>query len=77
MSTLLALANEQTTVLLANFETSFTASKSPSEAIAKPAYTISTFKDCSVSKTFSFSSKFMEQPGDCSPSLRVVSKIST
>ena len=55
----------------------FTDSKSPLDAIAKPASIISTPRDWSVSAILSFSSKFIEQPGDCSPSLSVVSNINT
>ena len=36
---------------------------------------ISTFIDSSTSAIWIFSSKFIEAPGDCSPSLKVVSKI--
>ncbi len=55
--------------------TSRTASKSPSLAMAKPASMMSTPSASSWAATRSFSSRFMEQPGDCSPSRRVVSKI--
>ena len=55
----------------------FTDSKSPFEAIANPASIISTPKACKVSAILNFSSKFIEHPGDCSPSLKVVSNINT
>ena len=55
--------------------TSETASKSPLEAIGKPASIISTLIESSTSAIWSFSSKFIDAPGDCSPSRRVVSKI--
>ncbi len=54
-----------------------TASKSPSEAIGKPASMMSTPIVSSISATSSFSSKVMVAPGHCSPSRSVVSKIST
>ena len=54
-----------------------TASKSPSEAIGKPASMISTPIVSSSWAISSFSSMVMEAPGDCSPSRRVVSKIFT
>ncbi len=55
--------------------TFLTASKSPSEAIGKPASMTSTFIFSSWWAMRSFSSMFMLAPGDCSPSRRVVSKI--
>ena len=54
-----------------------TASKSPTEAIGKPASMISTPRAASTRATSSFSLRFMLAPGDCSPSRRVVSKIRT
>ena len=57
--------------------TAFTASKSPCEAIGKPASITSTPSFSSWCAITSFSSRFMLQPGDCSPSRRVVSKIRT
>src|SRR5262249_53252718 len=53
------------------------ASKSPCEAIGKPASRMSTFSRSSWRAISSFSSKFMLQPGDCSPSRKVVSKMKT
>ena len=56
---------------------SATASKSPFEAIGKPASMMSTPIASSSSATSSFSSSVMVAPGHCSPSRRVVSKIRT
>ena len=55
--------------------TDFTDSISPGEAMGKPASMMSTpsFSSCRARR--SFSPGFIEQPGDCSPSLRVVSKM--
>ena len=52
----------------------FTDTKSPGEEMANPASTMSTpsFSSCRAISTFSF--RFMLIPGDCSPSLSVVSK---
>src|SRR3989441_8012840 len=55
--------------------TALTAAKSPSEAIGNPASIISTPSDCSFRARSSFSVRFIEQPGDCSPSRKVLSKI--
>ena len=52
-----------------------TLSKSPGEAIGKPASITSTPSSASASAMRSFSARFMEKPGDCSPSRRVVSKM--
>ena len=54
-----------------------TASKSPFEAMGKPASMMSTPMASSSSATSSFSSRVMVAPGHCSPSRRVVSKIRT
>ena len=54
-----------------------TASKSPSEAMGKPASRTSTPRSASVAAIRRFSRTVMLQPGDCSPSRRVVSKIVT
>ena len=54
-----------------------TASKSPGEAIGKPASMMSTPSRASWWAISSFSAVFSEMPGDCSPSRRVVSKMST
>ena len=47
------------------------------EAIAKPASITSTLSSSSCAATCNFSSRFIEQPGDCSPSRKVVSKMTT
>ena len=52
-----------------------TASKSPGEAMGKPASMMSTPRSTRAWATSSFSARFMLQPGDCSPSRSVVSKI--
>ena len=54
-----------------------TASKSPSEAMGKPASMTSTPMSSSTLAMRSFSSRFMDAPGDCSPSRKVVSKMMT
>ena len=58
-------------------EIASTASKSPGEAIGKPASMTSTFSRASWWAISSFSAVLSEMPGDCSPSRRVVSKIRT
>ena len=55
----------------------WTASKSPGEAIGKPASMMSTPSRASCWAISSFSAVLSEIPGDCSPSRSVVSKIST
>ena len=55
----------------------FTASKSPGEAAANPASITLTLRSLRACAIFNFSPKVMLQPGACSPSLRVVSKIIT
>src|SRR5450759_3190492 len=57
--------------------TASTAWKSPSLAMGKPASRISTPSSTSFRAIFSFSCTVMLQPGDCSPSRRVVSKMYT
>src|SRR5947207_10768613 len=52
-----------------------TASKSPCEAMGNPASRMSTPRRSSWRAISSFSSRFMLQPGDCSPSRNVVSKM--
>src|SRR5215472_13150550 len=54
-----------------------TASRSPRDAIGKPASITSTFSAASCRAILSFSSVFIEKPGDCSPSRSVVSKMRT
>src|SRR5688572_16736807 len=56
-------------------DTRRTASKSPSDAIAKPASRMSTLSFSSWRAIRSFSSMVMLKPGACSPSRRVVSKM--
>ena len=55
---------------------SWTERKSPGLEMGKPASMTSTCMRRSCWATMSFSSVFMEAPGDCSPSRRVVSKMS-
>ena len=55
--------------------TPWTASKSPGEATGKPASMTSTPRSRSARATSSFSSRFIDAPGDCSPSRSVVSKM--
>ena len=56
-------------------EISFTALKSPFDAAGKPASIISTPRVSKALAILIFSSMFIDAPGDCSPSLIVVSKI--
>src|SRR6266702_961914 len=57
--------------------TALTDSQSPREAAGNPASITSTPRSASERATRSFSGWVMLQPGDCSPSRSVVSKIST
>src|ERR1017187_4357648 len=57
--------------------TASTAWKSPSLAMGNPASRMSTPSSTSFRAIFSFSGTVMLQPGDCSPSRRVVSKMYT
>src|SRR6266851_3397275 len=57
--------------------TSRAASKSSSEEIGKPASITSTLRRASCRAISSFSPAFIENPGACSPSRSVVSKMST
>jgi hypothetical protein len=57
--------------------TSRTAAKSSSEATGNPASSTSTPRASSCLAIRSFSSRFILQPGDCSPSRRVVSNMAT
>ena len=77
MSPLAARARPHTTDFLSSLATSWTAWKSPSEAIGKPASITSTPMASRTSATRSFSATVIEQPGDCSPSRKVVSKMIT
>ena len=58
-----------------SLEISCTASKSPFEAMGNPASITSTPSSASISAMRIFSSKFIEAPGECSPSRSVVSKM--
>ncbi len=55
--------------------TPWMASRSPGEAAAKPASITSTPRSRSARATWSFCSRFIDAPGDCSPSRSVVSKM--
>ena len=67
----------QTVAFFTRFAISRTASKSPLDAIGKPASMMSTPISSRTSEMRSFSSIFIDAPGDCSPSRRVVSKMKT
>ena len=73
----LARASPQITAFSARSEIALTAAKSPSEAIGNPASMMSTPISSSMEAISSFSAWVMVAPGLCSPSRRVVSKIST
>ena len=77
MSLKLARARPQTTAFCAWPAMALTASKSPSEAIGKPASMMSTPISSSSAAICSFSSRVIVAPGDCSPSRSVVSKMRT
>ena len=77
MSLNAARERPQITDLFARLAISLTAWKSPSEAIGKPASMMSTPMSSSSSATSIFSSCVMVAPGHCSPSRKVVSKITT
>ena len=70
-------ARPQTVAFCTSLAISVTASKSPIEAIGKPASMMSTPISSSRVAIWIFSSRVIEAPGDCSPSRRVVSKIFT
>src|SRR4029079_9468893 len=72
-----ARLSPQITAFLARVAISWTAAKSPSEAIGKPASMMSTPMSSSSPATSSFSSWVMVAPGHCSPSRKVVSKMTT
>src|SRR2546422_3788172 len=55
--------------------TDLTAAKSPSDAIGNPASMMSAPSVSSCLAMRTFSARFIEQPGDCSPSRSVVSNI--
>jgi hypothetical protein len=75
MSIRTARASAATCTQLYSAETALTASKSPSDAMGNPASRISTPSSTSFLASRSFSGTVMLQPGDCSPSRSVVSKI--
>ena len=75
MSALRQRASDATTVFFAARASACTASKSPGDDAAKPASTMSTPSASRCSRTSSLSARFIEQPGDCSPSRSVESKI--
>ncbi len=77
MSLKAARESPQMTAFLVRLAISCTAAKSPSEAIGKPASMMSTPIWSSSSATSSFSSWVMVAPGHCSPSRKVVSKMTT
>ena len=72
-----ALLNPATSQSLICSAINFTELKSPSDAIGNPASITSTPNFSSCNATLTFSSSFILQPGACSPSLSVVSKIFT
>ena len=72
-----ARARPQTVAFLTRFAISRTASKSPLDAIGNPASITSTPISSRTSEMRSFSWRFIDAPGDCSPSRRVVSKMKT
>ena len=75
MSRTLALAREATQQSFTAPAMVLTDSKSPGDEMAKPASITSTLIFSRQRATSIFSLRFMEQPGDCSPSRRVVSNI--
>ena len=75
-STSSAVARASAATLIATSRLTFcTASKSPAEAMGNPASMMSTPSSASLWAMRSFSPTVMLQPGACSPSRRVVSKI--
>jgi hypothetical protein len=77
MSFMPARARPVTTAFFTRLATATTASKSPMEAMGKPASMMSTPISSRRSATCSFSSSVMVAPGHCSPSRSVVSKMKT
>ncbi len=75
MSARPARAKPHTVEFFTTLATSRTASKSPLEAIGKPASMMSTPISSSNEAMRIFSSRFIDAPGDCSPSRNVVSKM--
>src|SRR6266700_6185351 len=76
-SSFLARASAAIGTLRTSCATFRTASRSPRDAIGKPASITSTFRAASCRAKRIFSSVFIEKPGDCSPSRSVVSKMRT
>src|SRR5438270_234232 len=76
-SSFLARASAAIGTLRTSCATFRTASRSPRDAIGKPASITSTFRAASCRARRIFSSVFIEKPGDCSPSRSVVSKMRT
>jgi len=77
MSAWPARARPQTVLSVTISEMRRTDSKSPLEAMGKPASMTSTRMSSRILASSSFSSRDMEAPGDCSPSRMVVSKTMT
>ena len=77
MSFMPARARPATVAFSTRFAISVTASKSPFEAIGKPASMMSTPISSRRAAISIFSSSVMVAPGHCSPSRSVVSKIRT
>src|SRR5262245_39562902 len=77
MSSRLQRARPQIVAPCTSRATAFTLSQSPREAAGKPASITSTPSSARARATRSFSGLVMLQPGACSPSRSVVSKIST
>ncbi len=75
ISFLTALVSPHTMALRTVLATSLTASKSPGEEMGKPASMISTPSSSRRFARISFSALLSLQPGTCSPSRKVVSKI--
>src|SRR5215469_16127159 len=76
-SSCFARASAATRHSLISLATARTASRSPGDAIGNPASITSTPNCSSCRASLSFSSRFIENPGDCSPSRSVVSNIFT
>ncbi len=75
MSSWVVRQSEATVTPLTAPETAATPAKSPGDDAANPASITSTPRRSSVRATSAFSSGCSAMPGDCSPSLSVVSKI--
>ena len=77
MSFFECLANPQGMDFFKTLLIADTASKSPGEAIGKPASIISIPSSSNTLEICIFSSRLIDAPGDCSPSSIVVSTIKT